>query len=79
MISGYEQMMQRESEQRTQPKAVYNHFGNGVANQNYNHATDPVFMGPDSVRQQEQLSMASQYGSFEQYRNGGAGDAMDVM
>lgn len=76
MTSGYEELMRREQQRQAEPRAVYNHFGNAVGSRNYSTATDPVFMGPDSVRQQEQMSMATQYGAFEQFRSG---DAMDVM
>lgn len=76
MTSGYEQLMLSEQQRQTQPRAVYNHFGNAIGARGYSTATDPVFMGPDSVRQQEQMSMATQYGAFEQFRSG---DAMDVM
>lgn len=76
MASGYEELMRREQQRENQPRAVYNHFGNAIGKGNYSTATDPVFMGPDTVRQQEQMSMATQYGAFEQFRSA---DAMDVM
>lgn len=76
MTSGYEELMRREQQRQAEPRAVYNHFGNAIGSRTYSTATDPVFMGPDTVRQQEQMNMATQYGAFEQFRSG---DAMDVM
>ncbi|KAH8179941.1 hypothetical protein LIA77_01460 [Sarocladium implicatum] len=76
MASGYEELMRREQQREAQSRAVYNHYGNAIGSRNYSTATDPVFMGPDSVRAQEQMSMATQYGAFEHFRST---DAMDVM
>jgi hypothetical protein len=76
MMSGYEELMRREQQRQAEPRAVYNHFGNAIGSRQYSAATDPIFMGPDFVRQQEQMNMATQYGAFEQFR---AVDTMDVM
>ncbi|KOS16774.1 hypothetical protein ESCO_004678 [Escovopsis weberi] len=67
MLSGYEELMQRERQKQavesTIPRSVYNH---------YTPATDPVYMGADYSRQ---MHMAQQYGAFEQSREV---DAMDM-
>lgn len=47
--------------------------------QTYTRATDPVYLGPDYSRHQQQIDMASQYGAFEQLRGAGQMDTMDVM
>lgn len=47
--------------------------------QGYSPSTDPVYLGPDYARQQQQMDMATQYGAFEQFRGSGQMDAMDVM
>jgi hypothetical protein len=47
--------------------------------QSYTPATDPVYLGPDYSRQQQQIDMATQYGAFEQLRGAGRMDTMDVM
>ncbi|CAM1506879.1 Fc.00g065200.m01.CDS01 [Cosmosporella sp. VM-42] len=78
MASGYEELMRREYErqaQQDQPRDTYNHFG---ISQNYSQATDPVYMGPDYARQQQQMDMATQYGAFQGFR-GGEADAMEIM
>ncbi|OAQ90818.1 hypothetical protein VFPFJ_04977 [Purpureocillium lilacinum] len=82
MVSGYEELMRRETERNvadTMPRSVYSHFGTTVGGPSYTPATDPVYLGPDYVRQQQQMDMATQYGAFEQSRVAGDMDAMDVM
>ncbi|UNI14924.1 hypothetical protein JDV02_001502 [Purpureocillium takamizusanense] len=82
MVSGYQELMRRETERNivdTMPRSVYSHFGTTVAGPSYTPATDPVYLGPDYVRQQQQMDMATQYGAFEQSRVAGDMDAMDVM
>jgi hypothetical protein len=85
MLSGYEELMRREREKeasQSQPRNTYSPFGTAVGHQ-YSAATDPVYMGPDSNRlqqqqqQQQQMSMANQYGVFQQQRD--SGDSMDMM
>lgn len=71
MTSGYEELMRREQEREERERMRMNA-------QMYNRATDPVFMGPDCAREQQQMEMASQYGAFEHFR-GGQGEGMDVM
>lgn len=72
MSSGYEELMRRESEREARNKIQMNsHI--------YNQATDPVFMGPDYAREQQQMEMASQYGAYEHFRGNGQGESMDVM
>jgi hypothetical protein len=66
MASGYEELMRREQEMQ-------------FANHAYTQATDPVYMGPDYAREQQQLNMATGYGAFERLRGMGSGDMMDVM
>ncbi|KFA70518.1 hypothetical protein S40285_00660 [Stachybotrys chlorohalonatus IBT 40285] len=81
MMSGYEELMRREEEKRAQesrPKNVYNHFGNAIGGSCYTGATDPVYLGPESNRHQH-MAMASQYGAFEQQRDAGDMDTMDVL
>ncbi|KJZ78342.1 hypothetical protein HIM_02380 [Hirsutella minnesotensis 3608] len=82
MTSGYEELMRRENE-RSAPQDrsmdVYSHFGTAVGGPNYSSATDPVYLGPDMVRHQQQMDMATQYGAFEQFRGTTEVDAMDVM
>lgn len=72
MNSGYEEIMRRERER--EEREAYQ-----ATPRSYSQATDPVYMGPDFHREQQQLqqqmNMANQYGAFEQFR----GDAMDVM
>lgn len=82
MTSGYEELMRREQERQSleaRPREVYNHFGNSVGGPSYSRATDPVYMGPDCTRQQQQVDMATQYGAYDQFRGVGEADAMDVM
>ncbi|PNY22672.1 Uncharacterized protein TCAP_07075 [Tolypocladium capitatum] len=82
MTSGYEELMRRENERHAmdnRSKDVYSHFGTAVGGPSYTPATDPVYMGPDFVRQQQQMDMATQYGAFEHFRGGAEVDAMDVM
>ncbi|KAI5466040.1 hypothetical protein BGZ63DRAFT_121114 [Mariannaea sp. PMI_226] len=76
MLSGYEEMMRRETQRQLANRFqdVHSHFTPQPA---YTPATDPVYMGPDYARQQQMLEMASQYGNFQQF--GGQADAMDVM
>ena len=69
MSTGYEELMRREREREARNNMQ----------QAYNQATDPVFMGPDYAREQQQMDMASQYGAFEHFRGAGQADAMDVM
>ncbi|OAA71446.1 hypothetical protein ISF_01997 [Cordyceps fumosorosea ARSEF 2679] len=76
MTSGYEELMRREHERNSRSannSNAYCHFGSAAA---YNKATDPIYLGPDFVREQQQMEMASQYGAFEQFR---CADAMDVI
>lgn len=75
MASGYEELMRRENERNADKRTAnaYCHFG---ASANYNKATDPIYLGPDFVREQQQMEMASQYGAFEQFRGA---DTMDVI
>ncbi|KAF4983768.1 hypothetical protein FZEAL_891 [Fusarium zealandicum] len=73
MASGYEELMRREREREamaSQPRSTYG--------QDYTHATDPVYMGPDFARQQQMMEMATQYGAFQAFRSQEA-DGMDVM
>ncbi|EFY90913.1 hypothetical protein MAC_03029 [Metarhizium acridum CQMa 102] len=83
MISGYEELMRREYERQsidTTARDVYNHYGTAVGSNRYSRSTDPVYKGPDYDQQQQQLGMAVQYDSFEQFRNASMPvDAMDVM
>ncbi|POR36582.1 Uncharacterized protein TPAR_03272, partial [Tolypocladium paradoxum] len=82
MTSGYEELMRRENERYamdSRSRDVYSHFGTAVGGPGYTAATDPVYMGPDFVRQQQQIHMATQYGAFEHFRGGAEVDAMDVM
>lgn len=75
MTSGYEELMRRENERNADKRAAnaYCHFGGAAA---YNKAMDPIYLGPDFVREQQQMEMASQYGAFEQFRGA---DSMDVI
>ncbi|EGX90655.1 hypothetical protein CCM_07075 [Cordyceps militaris CM01] len=75
MSSGYEELMRRENERNADKRAsnAYCHFGSAAT---YNKATDPIYIGPDFVREQQHMEMASQYGAFEQFRGA---EAMDVM
>ncbi|KAF4123935.1 hypothetical protein GMORB2_5651 [Geosmithia morbida] len=70
MYSGYEELMRREREKELAAKQRQQ--------QAYSQATDPVYMGPDFARQQQQVDMATQYGAFQHLR-GGQPDTMDVM
>lgn len=76
MTSGYEELMRRERERAAEQRVAnaYCHFGNGA--NRYNKAVDPIYLGPDFVREQQQMDMAAQYGAFEQFR---AADTMDVV
>lgn len=81
MASGYEELMRREYErqaQQNQQRDAYSHFGSSSGGMAYTPATDPVFLGPDCVRQQQQMDMATQYGAFQHFR-GNEAEAMDVM
>lgn len=71
MTAGYEDIMR-------QGQDAYSSFGS-AAGPNYQRAMDPVYLGPDYARQQQMMDMASQYGAFEQFRENGPADAMDVM
>ncbi|TQW07124.1 hypothetical protein IF2G_05508 [Cordyceps javanica] len=75
MTSGYEELMRRENERKanTQVANGYCHFGGAAT---YNQALDPIYLGPDFIREQQQMAMASQYGAFEQFRGA---DTMDVI
>ncbi|KAK8148274.1 hypothetical protein G3M48_010559 [Beauveria asiatica] len=75
MTSGYEELMRREHERNTDKRVsnAYCHLGAAAT---YNKAVDPIYMGPDFVREQQQMEMASQYGAFEQFRGA---EAMDVL
>ncbi|KAM0666684.1 hypothetical protein ACQRIU_004539 [Beauveria bassiana] len=75
MTSGYEELMRREHE-RNHDKRVSNAYCHLGAAATYNKAVDPIYMGPDFVREQQQMEMASQYGAFEQFRGA---EAMDVL
>ena len=72
MTSGYEEIMRRERER--EERQAYQ-----ATPRSYSQSTDPAYMGPNYHLEQQQLhqqmSMANQYGAFEQFR----GDAMDVM
>lgn len=82
MTSGYEELMRREQERQEremlEARARDNsiNYGNSAT---YVQATDPVYMGPDYTRQQQQLDMASQYGAFEHFRGADEVSAMDMM
>ncbi|KAJ3478924.1 hypothetical protein NLG97_g8451 [Lecanicillium saksenae] len=75
MTSGYEELMRRENERNASNRTAnaYCHFSGSVS---YNKAMDPIYMGPDFVREQQQMEMASQYGAFEQFRGA---ETMDVI
>lgn len=75
MMSGYAELMRREEEREAATQAARN----SRSGPSYTTSTDPVYMGPDFARQQQQLAMASQYGAFEYSRGMGQADAMDVM
>jgi hypothetical protein len=82
MASGYEELMRREQEQNSaNDKAMnaHSHFGSTVGEPSYTKATDPVYLGPDYAREQQQMEMATQYGAFEYFRGTPAVDVMDVM
>lgn len=72
MMSGYEELMRREREREEKEQWQMNAHV-------YHKATDPVYMGPDYAREQQQMEMASQYGAFEYYRGNGRPEPMDVM
>lgn len=78
MASGYEELMRREHERQAQQEQERNAYGAFIAGPAYTQATDPIYMGPDCVRQQQQMEMASQYGAFQHFRAMEA-EAMDVM
>lgn len=72
MLSGYEELMRRESQRQeleNRQRDSHSHFASTPA---YTPATDPVYMGADYLRQQQQMQMATQYGAFQQ-------DTMDFM
>lgn len=71
MSSGYEELMRREREREARNSSQQNLHS-------YHRAIDPVFMGPNHVREQQQMDMASQYGAFQQFR-GHSHEAVDVM
>jgi hypothetical protein len=82
MTSGYEELMRREQERLDREKQEKNHqqtFGS-FGGSSYSPATDPVYMGADYTRdQQQRMAMATQYGNFEQKHGFGDMDSMDVM
>ena len=79
MASGYEELMRRDYErQQEQARNAHTSCGTSITAPSYTHATDPIYMGPDFVRQQQQLDMANQYGAFQHFRANEA-EAMDVM
>lgn len=71
MSSGYEELMRREREKEQKARREREQA-------RYSQATDPVYMGPDYARHQQQVDMASQYGAFEQLR-GAQMDTADVV
>jgi hypothetical protein len=83
MMSGYEELMRREQERERQSMesqrsdAGYGHYNTTSVEPNYSPATDPIYQGPDYVRQQQLMGMASQYGAFQEHR--GVSETMDVM
>ncbi|PHH64529.1 hypothetical protein CDD81_4308 [Ophiocordyceps australis] len=82
MLSGYQELMRRENERRAMENrstSSYSHFGTAIGGPSYNPATDPVFLGPDAARQQQQMDMATQYGAFQHLHATSEMDAMDVM
>jgi hypothetical protein len=83
ITSGYEELMRRDQERQDRERRAkdsYTHHGTATGGGAYSTATDPVYMGPDfSRQQQQQMAMAAQYGAFEHSRGYGEMDAMDVM
>lgn len=82
MNSGYEEIMRREQERESleaQFRDNFNHFDSSHSGPSYSRATDPVYMGPDFTRQQQQMEMATQYGTYDHFRGAGEVDIMDVM
>ncbi|KAM4059078.1 hypothetical protein HRG_008052 [Hirsutella rhossiliensis] len=82
VVSGYEELMRRENERNAagnRSTDIYSHFGTSVGGPSYTPATDPVYLGLDVTRQQQQMEMATQYGAFEHLRSAAEADAMDVM
>lgn len=76
MVSGYESMM----DEAHQNGGEYTHQTYSSNGPNYSRAMDPVYLGADYLRQQQQMQMATQYGAFEHFRGtSNANDAMDVM
>lgn len=78
MASGYEELMRNEYQRQAQLEQARNASGAFIAGPAYTQATNPIYMGPDCVRQQQQLEMATQYGAFQHFRANEA-EAMDVM
>jgi|UniRef100_A0A8H7N9Z5 hypothetical protein len=87
MLSGYEELMRRERE-REQERQSYttspsrNAYGcfataQAMSGPTYSQAMDPVYQGPDYIREQQQMEMATQYGAFQQFGVVGQGDGMD--
>lgn len=74
MATGYEQLAHE-----TQANGEYTHFASAVNGPSIKRAMDPVYLGPDYIRQQQQLEMASQYGAFEHFRGAAPVDSMDVV
>jgi hypothetical protein len=85
MMSGYEELMRRERERERERQSMesqrsdasYGHYNTTSVESNYSPATDPVYQGPDYIRQQQMMNMASQYGAFQEHR--GVSETMDVM
>lgn len=73
MATGYELASE------TQAGSEYTHFASAVNGPSIKRAMDPVYLGADYIRQQQQLEMASQYGAFEHFRGATPGDSMDVV
>lgn len=76
MMSGYEEMMA----DNRQTESEYTHQASPHSGAKYSRAMDPVYLGADYLRQQQQMEMATQYGAFEHFRGAGStNDAMDEM
>lgn len=77
MVSGYEELM-FDNNQHTMTEGSTNQYTH-VAPVVSSRAMDPVYLGADYARQQQQMAMATQYGAFEQFRGNTPMDVMDVM
>lgn len=75
MTSGYEELMRREQERNA--REAHSCYSQAIYGPTYSHAMDPVYQGPDFIREQQQMEMAAQYGTFQQMY--GPGESMDVM